>query len=147
MNQQKNPFQSLWHIPSSEACKSFIFWSRSCEGRNPEPVWSLGSGSPGAAVGAGSFTRLSPNTAAHSLLNSPSSREEALKISLNSSRSSLSAPSGSRVPAIGPRQADQSNRTRNISPPRAQALGNKCSGGWDGTDQVMARFFKKLIKI
>lgn len=131
--QQQTLFQSPWYIPCSEACKSFMFWSKSCEGRYPEPAWVLGSGSPGATVGTGSFSRLSPNTAAHSLLNSPSSREEALKISLNSSRSSLSAPSGSRVPATGPRQADQSDRAQNISSPKARVLGNKCRGwlGWN----------------
>ncbi|EDM15064.1 rCG27845, partial [Rattus norvegicus] len=37
-----------------------MFWSKSCEGRNAEPIWGLGSGSPWAPMGAGSFSRSSP---------------------------------------------------------------------------------------
>lgn len=84
--------------PCKDDCKSFMFWSSSCEGKQPDGAGTADDEvlSPSLAEEFMVRSAACPKTAVHSLLNSPSSREEALRISFSNTMSSLSPGSGSK---------------------------------------------------
>ena len=86
--------------PCKDDCKSFMFWSKSCEGKKPDGGGATDdevfSTSPPEEFMVRSASATCPKTAVHSLLNSPSSSEEALRISFSNTMSSLSPASDSK---------------------------------------------------